>query len=477
MSELGQGRVETFTGNTTDPCTVLHVDMDAFFAAVEVFDDPSLAGKPVIVGGSGARGVVASCTYEARAYGIHSAMPSVVARRLCPHAVFVAGRYDRYSETSERLHDILLRFTPMIEGIGLDEAFLDVAGALRLFGSPRTIATSIRDMVHEELHLDCCVGVARTKLLAKLASRAAKPVATMAKVQPGPGVLVVRPEEEISFLHPLPIRALWGVGPATGKRLAGLGVVTVGDLAKIPDETLQRAVGAANGRHLAALAKGEDDRGVEPSRRAKSVGHEETFAKDLRTHEDLHRQMLRMSDAVAARLREAGLWGRTITLKVRYGDRRTITRSQTLPRPHDSAHVVAAVAGALLDATELSTGVRLLGVSVSSLTRRTERARQLSFDAADGCSAGREGAGTQGALTPSPGGSARESAWDEVAEAVSQIRARYGQSAVAAAALVGPEGISVKRRGDTQWGPSDSTRPGGQGHRRGGRSRADERTP
>jgi nucleotidyltransferase/DNA polymerase involved in DNA repair len=262
-------------------CNILHVDMDSFFASVEVLDDPSLAGKPVIVGGSGSRGVVASCTYEARAYGIHSAMPSVHARRLCPHAIFVAGRYDRYAQTSEQLHSILRRFTPLVEGIGLDEAFLDVSGARRLLGSASEIAWSIRSAVRHEMSLACCVGVARTKLLAKLASRAAKPKATAASVEPGHGVVVVRPDEEISFLRPLPIRALWGVGPATAARLAELGVVTVGDLVKIPDQTVQRVLGASNGRHLCALARGEDDRAVEPDRGVKSVGHEETFAVDL----------------------------------------------------------------------------------------------------------------------------------------------------------------------------------------------------
>jgi DNA polymerase-4 len=445
----------------TDACNILHVDMDAFFASVEVLDDPNLAGKPVIVGGAGARGVVASCTYEARAYGIHSAMSSYEARRRCPHAVFVAGRYDRYTETSERLHSVLLRFTPLIEGIALDEAFLDVSGARRLIGPPPVIAELIRGTVRRELGLSCCVGVARTKLLAKLASRAAKPVPTLQGNRPGPGVVVVPANGELSFLHPLPIRALWGIGPATARRLEGLGVSTVGDMARIPDEALRRLLGAAAGRHLAALARGEDDRPVEPLRVAKSVGHEETFPFDLRDQEDLHRHVLRMADAVASRLRETDLRGRTITVKVRYPDRSTISRSQTLPTPTDSPRAITAVAGALLRAVDVTPGVRLIGVSLSALSRRSAVSRQLCFETDSEAGPSRWCAPDG---LPGPDGDApraSEAAWEEVEAAVLQIRVRYGRSAVSSANLVGPDGISVKRRGDTQWGPRKPPVTGG----------------
>lgn len=443
-----------------ESCTILHVDMDAFFASVEVLDDPQLAGKPVIVGGSGARGVVASCTYEARVYGIHSAMASSEARRRCPHAIFVAGRYDRYAQMSERLHVVLNMFTPVVEGLGLDEAFLDVSGATRLLGSPLTIAHDIRAMVLEELRLDCCVGVARTKLLAKLASRAAKPRARPGGIVAGTGVFVVYPESEVSFLHPLPVGALWGVGPATRRRLESIGVTTVGELASMPEAVLCRAIGTAAGRQLSRMARGDDDRAVEAERETKSVGHEETFATDLHVHGELHHHVARMADAVATRLRAAGLRGRTISLKVRYADRRTITRSQTLASPSDSLRAIAAVAAALLDAVEVSEGVRLIGVSVSSLQRGVGSVQQLTFESfcerGSGTEAGRDQASPE---SLEEGDAARRDAWEEVEAAVNEVRARYGRSAVGSAALVGADGIAVKRPGDAQWGPGDPALP------------------
>ena len=435
--------------------------MDSFFASVEVLDDPTLAGRPVIVGGEGRRGVVASCTYEARSYGIHSAMPSTEARRRCPHAVFVAGRYSRYAEMSERLHEILQRFSPVIEGIGLDEAFVDVAGARRVVGTPVGVAHDIRRAVRAELGLECSVGVARTKLLAKLASRAAKPLASPEGPRPGPGVVAVAPSEELAFLHPLPVRALWGVGPATARRLDSLGVSTVGELTAVPEEALCRSLGDAHGHLLAALARGEDPRVVEACREAKSVGHEETFAADLHTREELHGRAVRMADAVGTRLREASLVGRTVTIKVRYGDFSTITRSHTVPSALDSPRGIAAISDALLDTVDVSPGVRLLGVSVSALESSSAQARQLSFDDAEhGTSAPEAGApaerrGADEDPTRQRDRGDRPTAWHEVEAAVSAIRTRYGHASIGPAALVGDKGLSVKRRGDTQWGPSD----------------------
>jgi DNA polymerase IV len=410
-----------------DGRVILHVDMDAFYAAVEVLVDPSLAGKPVIVGGDGERGVVASCSYEARSYGIHSAMPSVRARRLCPPGVFVPGRYDLYQEHSRRLHEVLLSFSPLVEGIALDEAFLDVTGARRLWGEGPAIAAAIRARVHDETGLWCSVGVAASKFLAKLASEAAKPRAGPpgSGPTPGPGVKVVAPGEELAFLHPLPVGALWGVGPATRRRLDRFGIRTVGDLAAMPLATLVGALGEAHGRHLHALAWARDDRAVEPDRAAKSVGHEETYARDHYEVASLRAEALRLADGVANRLREAGLAGRTVTLKVRFASFETITRSRTVPVPVDAGPAIARVAVELLEAVDTSPGVRLLGVSVSNLSPRPAEQLQL------------------GEGPPEPA----------VAWAVEEVRSRFGDAAVGPAALLRAEGLSVKRRGDQQWGP------------------------
>ncbi|HVA75673.1 MAG TPA: DNA polymerase IV [Acidimicrobiales bacterium] len=427
----------TTAGPPAREASILHVDMDAFYASVEALDDPTLAGRPLIVGGAGARGVVASCSYEARAYGIHSAMPSSRARRLCPQAVFVSGRYDRYSEVSRQIHHIFESYTPLVEGISLDEAFLDVTGAIRLFGPADTIAHSIRDRIREELGLGCSVGVAPVKFLAKLASEAAKPAASLKGVVPGKGVFVIEPGEELAFLHPLPIEALWGVGPATAARLRRLGVTKVGDLAALPADTVTSSVGRAHGQHLYLLAHGIDDRRVVPDRDVKSISHEETYAVDRDDRDGLHSEIVRMADAVAARMRKAGLSGRTVSIKVRYGDFRTITRSRTSREPLFDGQAVATLAGELLESLDLGDGIRLLGVGVSSLAgdgSANPAGGQLSLDL--------DGADDPG--RPS---------WRGATEAVDAVRERFGAAAVGPATLVGPGGIRVKRQGDTQWGP------------------------
>ena len=447
---------------------ILHVDMDAFFASVEVRDDPTLAGRPVIVGGSGRRGVVAACTYEARRFGVHSAMPSSVARRLCPDAVFLDGRYARYEEESRRLHAILGSFTPLIEGISLDEAFLDVSGTVHLFGSGRSMADAIRRQVRDDLDLGCSVGIGRSKLMAKLASKAAKPRASRAGIEPGPGVVEVAAGEELAFLHPLPVRALWGVGPVTERRLTALGVTTVGELAAIAPESLERYLGTAVGRHLSELSRGIDDRPVVPEQEAKSIGHEETFATDLWDPVDLHRRLQRMVDASTTALRRADRVARTVTIKLRFGDFSQITRSHTLDGPVDATPAVGAVAGALLDSVDLAKGVRLLGVSLSGLAE-PGGGTQLQLDLAvpDRVAPGGSPDGTDGrdgAAVPGDGATdlrevAREAgrlqeSWGSVTAAVDEIRARYGGSAVGPASLVTPEGIVVRRRGEAQWGPT-----------------------
>jgi DNA polymerase IV len=330
--------------------------MDAFFVACELRRRPELQGRPVVVGGTGARGVVAAASYEARRWGVHSAMPSSRARRLCPEAVFLPGDHAHYAEVSAEVFEIFRRCTPLVEGLSLDEAFLDVTGARRLLGDGEAIAWWVRQRIHDELALACSVGVAPSKFLAKLASEMAKPRASPAGITPGPGVLVVAPGEELAFLHPLPVERLWGVGPATLARLQRLGVVTVGDLAALPESLVVSALGAAQGRHLHRLAHADDRRPVEPDRQVKSVGHEETFPEDLFDAADLGRVLVRQADAVAARLRSLGSSGRTVHLKLRYGDFTTLTRAVTLPEPVSTGPAIARAARGLLDALDPSPG-------------------------------------------------------------------------------------------------------------------------
>ncbi|MGH9178830.1 MAG: DNA polymerase IV [Acidimicrobiales bacterium] len=413
-----------------DPRTILHVDMDAFYASVEVQRDPTLAGKPVIVGGPGDRGVVASCSYEARAFGVRSAMPSARARRLCPHAVFVHGDLSRYAEVSQRLHTVFRSYTPLVEGISLDEAFLDVTGARRLFGPAPAVAWQVRERIRSEVGLSCSVGVAASKLVAKLASKEAKPRADERGIHPSPGVVVVAAGEELGFLHPMPVTALWGVGPATAAKLQGRGIATVGDLARLPRATLETWLGPAAGLQLHELAWARDHRAVEPDRPTRSVGHEETYAVDLVDRADLHREVVRQADAVATRLRAAGLAGRTVTLKVRFNDFATITRSRTLRDAVDTSPAVAAVAGALLEEVDTAPGVRLLGVSVANLA--AGGSRQLALDEMDG-------------------------PWTEAFRAVDDVRARFGPAAVGLATLLDRGGIGVRRPGDQQWGPGGAS--------------------
>ena len=415
--------------------TILHVDMDAFFVSVELLRRPELRGRPVVVGGTGNRGVVAAASYEARAYGVFSAMPSGQARRLCPQAVFLPGDHAHYGDVSGRVMALFRSFTPLVEPLSLDEAFLDVTGAQRLLGEGAGIGRAIRDEVLAQEGLTCSVGVAATKMVAKLASQAAKPKAMPSGPVAGSGVHVVAPGSEQDFLRPLPARALWGVGPATLARLERLGVRTVGDIADLPPEALVGALGQANGRHLGQLANGIDPRPVEPDQRVKSIGHEETFATDRHDPDDLRREVVRMADGVAWRLRADGRAARTVTLKVRFGDFRTITRSVTLAPPVDEAPEIARAARALLAEIDPAPGVRLLGVTASGLVDGS--GRQLSFDDLAG------------------------PAWHEASGAVDAIRERFGDRAIGPASAVGRHGLRVKRRGDGQWGPDDDPAPGG----------------
>lgn len=435
---------------------ILHADMDAFYASVELLRRPELVGQPVIVGGDGRRGVVAAASYAARFYGIKSAMPSTRAKRLCPHAVFLPGDHAHYAEISKRVMAIFRSFTPHIEPLSLDEAFLDVTGAQRLFGPGSAIAAQLRQAVFDQEGLWCSVGVAPNKFIAKLASEQAKP--QIAKTGPilGSGVFEVEPGREIAFLHPLPVRALWGVGPATFAKLDRIGVATVGDLATLPIETVAGAVGRASGHHLHALANARDERPVVSSSGAKSISHEETFAVDKIDHESLNREIVRLADAVADRLRSAAHTARTITIKVRFNDFTTLTRNTTLNDATDSGIEIARHAKRMLGRLDVSPGVRLIGVGATGLDEDTGRQLTL-LDA---------GAGDPDASDTE----ADLAAWHEADNAIDEIRAKFGKGAIGPAVLAsepaarGGAGekskLRVKQQGDQQWGPNERPEPG-----------------
>jgi DNA polymerase-4 len=339
---------------------ILHVDLDSFYASVEVLKDPSLAGQPVVVGSAGNRGVVMSASYEARARGLHSAMPSIRARRLCPEAVFRPPDFESYRAYSNRFREILLATTPHVEPLSLDEAFLDVGGATLLFGPPAKIAERIRATIREELGLIASIGVARNKFVAKVASVQAKP----------DGLMVVPAGETLAFLHPLPVNALWGVGERTAGTLERLGLHTVGDVARTPMVILERSLGEAHARMLVALSRGEDDREVVPFEAPKSVSHEETYPRDLDDQEEILRQLLALSHRVAERLRTDAYRARTITVKLRLPSFTTLTRSKTLPDATDLGTDIYHVARELL--LKLPAGrrrFRLLGVAATGLVQ------------------------------------------------------------------------------------------------------------
>lgn len=338
--------------------TILHVDMDAFFASVEQRDNPDLRGKPVLVGGSGPRGVVAAASYEARVFGCHSAQPTAVAKRLCPHAIIVSGRHSDYKAVSRQVFAILERFSPAIQPISIDEAFLDVTGSTHLFGSGESIAKQIRKLVKEETQLTCSVGVAPNKFLAKLASDMNKP----------DGLFIIEPETIQQALDPLPVTRLWGVGPSAERALAKLGIRTIADLRRMPVDTLVARMGD-QGRHLHQLTQGIDDRPVHIDREAKSISHEHTFGVDLDDPDEVRSLIARQAQDVAMRLRKHHRYAKTITIKVRFGDFETITRSHTLDNQTDETRVIHDAARDLFDTWARSfRPVRLIGVGVSQLT-------------------------------------------------------------------------------------------------------------
>jgi len=339
-------------------CSILHVDMDAFYASASLLSRPELKGTPVIIAGGGNRGVVLSATYEARAFGVAAAMPLARARRLCPQATVVAPDFARYERISRAVMAVFASVTPLVEPLSLDEAFLDVSGARRRLGTPLQIAQQIRDTIADEQGITCSAGVASTKFIAKLASGLAKP----------DGLLVVPEAEVVSFLHQLPVGALWGVGERTEEALRRLGLHTVADIAHTPLDTLRRALGDNAGPALHALSWGLDTRLVVPTHRERSIGADETFSFDVDDPAYIHRQLLKLSDRTAARVRAAGLVGRTISIKVRFSDFTTITRSKTLRDPTDVSRDIYASARALFDGLGLQRArLRLVGVRMEGL--------------------------------------------------------------------------------------------------------------
>jgi DNA polymerase-4 len=379
--------------------TILHVDMDAFFASVTERDHPELKGKAVVIG-AGVRGVVTSANYEARKFGIKAAMPVGRAQRLAPHAIFIPPDHKRYSEVSEHIMEIFHSFTPLVEPISLDEAFLDVTKARRLLGDGRAIATAIRAKVEAQEGITCSVGIASSKFIAKLASQRCKPN----------GILEIPTDRVLTFLHPLPVSALWGVGPKTNEALERLGLNTVGDIAQTPQQTLIRALGQAAGESLYELAWGRDDRDVIPEEPDKSISAAETFDRDIDDPEIVAKEILRMCERASSRMRERSLFAKTITLKVRFADFTTVNRSKTLPLPIDTTHEIYEVAKALYEALSIERArIRLVGVSLENL--HTDTHEQLVLGA-------------------------RESSWREIQGGIDAAKARFGRDSVRPGRLI-----------------------------------------
>ena len=380
--------------------TILHVDMDAFFASVEERDNPALKGKAVVVG-TGIRGVVSAANYEARKFGIHAAMPVGRAKRLAPHAIFVPPNMSRYSEVSSHIMEIFRSVTPLVEPLSLDEAFLDVTGAKRLLGDGREIAKQIRAKVEASEGITCSVGIATTKFIAKLASGRCKPN----------GMLEIASDRVLEFLHPLPVNAIWGVGPKTNEELLKLGLQTVADIANTPRQTLIRALGEAAGASLYELSWGRDYRDVEPEEVDKSISAVETFDADTEDQEIVLRELLRLTEKATYRMREKDFSARTISIKVRFADFKTISRSKTVPLAISATHEVYEVVKALFLGLKLDRArIRLVGVSLDGLEDGIDASEQLVLGE-------------------------RETGWRQATAAIDKASARFGQGSVRPARL------------------------------------------
>ncbi|WNB87553.1 DNA polymerase IV [Cellulomonas sp. ATA003] len=410
-------------GTEEDGCSILHVDMDAFFASVELARRPQLRGRPVIVGGE-ERSVVLAATYEARAFGVHSAMPMTMARRMCPQAVVVPPDLSAYREVSAAVMDALADVTTLVEQVSVDEAFLDVSGARRRLGPPTTIAARIRERVRADHGITCSVGIASTKFVAKLASGHAKP----------DGVLLVPRAATVAFLHTLPVGALWGVGERTEAALARWGIRTVEQLAHSDVATIQRAVGKVAGAHLHDLAWGRDPRPVQPGRVEKSIGAEVTFLADVHDVAVVQQQALALADRCAERLRSQSLLARTVSIKIRTNDFRTLTRARTLPTPTDVGQEIYLVTRELLAGVDLGgLPVRLVGVRAEGLSPAESTPRQPTLEEAVG----------------------DEAATRRDAEAVMDlVRGRFGRAAIVPGSAAGISDV-VTPRSTTVGAPSD----------------------
>lgn len=381
--------------------TILHVDMDAFFASVSELDYPQYKGKPLVVG-AGARGVVLSANYAARKFGIKAAMPVARAQRMAPTAIFIPPDHERYSEVSRRVMEIFFEFTPHVEPLSLDEAFLDVSGSRRLFGSGREIAAAIRERVREQERITCSVGIASSKFIAKLASGRCKP----------DGTLEIAPDRVLTFLHPLPVSELWGVGPKTNEELQRLGLRTVGEIANTPVETLRRALGDGAGESLYELSWGRDFREVITDSPEKSISAAETFPFDLEDQEDIFRELLRLSERATHRLRKRELRARTVALKVRFSDFTNLTKSKTFALPINGMREVFEIARDLFISLNLTgSRIRLLGVSLENLVDEGGAAEQLTLGE-------------------------RDRGWREAQIAIDRAIARFGRDSIQPARLV-----------------------------------------
>jgi DNA polymerase-4 len=386
--------------------TILHADLDAFYASVEQRDDPRLRGRPVVVGG----GVVLAASYEAKACGVRTAMGGVQARRLCPHAVFVQPRMSAYSEASKAVFRVFDNTTPLVEGLSIDEAFLEVAGLRRIAGTPTEIARRLKDEVLSEVGLPITVGVARTKFLAKVASAVAKP----------DGLLVVPPDRELAFLHPLPVQRLWGVGPVTAEKLRDRGIRTVGEVASLAEPVLVSMLGRASGRHLHALAHNRDPRPVVVGRRRRSIGSQRALGRRARSPAEIDAILASLVDRVTGRMRNAGRVGRTVVLRLRFDDLSRATRSHTLARATSHTHTILATAQDLLALARpliVRQGLTLVGIAVANLDDDGAVQLTLPFD--------------------------RRST-NALDAALDALRDRYGTTAITRAALLGTDpGLSM----------------------------------